>query len=52
MIYKIIKHINYQKDFIINYIKEHSMSKDYVYAMWLEGTDGLNQVDEYFDLDI
>ena len=39
------------RDFIINYIKEYTMSKDYVYAMWLEGADGLNQVDEYSDLD-
>ena len=36
---------------IIEYIKEYAMSKDYVYAMWLEGADGLNQVDEYSDLD-
>lgn len=40
------------RDFIINYIKEYSISKDYVYAMWLEGADGLNKVDEYSDLDI
>ena len=39
------------RDFIINYVKEYAMSKDYVYAMWLEGADGLNLVDEYSDLD-
>jgi len=39
------------RDFIINYIKEYSIDKDYVYAMWLEGADGLNQVDEFSDLD-
>ena len=39
------------RDFIINYVKEYAMSKDYVYAMWLEGSDGLNLVDEYSDLD-
>jgi len=40
------------RDFIINSIKEYAISKDYVYAMWLEGADGLNKVDEYSDLDI
>lgn len=39
------------RDFIINHVKEYAMSKDYVYAMWLEGADGLNLVDEYSDLD-
>lgn len=24
------------RDFIINYIKKYAISKDYVYAMWLE----------------
>lgn len=41
-----------ERDFIINFIKEYAENKDYVYAMWLEGADGLNQVDEYSDLDI
>lgn len=40
------------RNYIINYIKEYAISKDYVYAMWLEGADGLNMVDEYSDLDI
>jgi len=44
--------MNLNRDFIINYIKEYSISKDYVYAMWLEGADGLNKADEYSDLDI
>ena len=39
------------RNYIIKYIKDYAMSKDYVYAMWLEGADGLNQVDEYSDLD-
>ncbi len=39
------------RDYIINFIKDYALSKDYVYAMWLEGADGLNQVDEYSDLD-
>ena len=39
------------RDYIINYIKEYAISKEYVYAMWLEGADGLNQVDDYSDLD-
>lgn len=39
------------RNYIIDYIKKYAMSKDYVYAMWLEGADGLNQVDEYSDLD-
>lgn len=44
--------MNLDREFIINYIKKYSISKDYVYAMWLEGADGLNMVDEYSDLDI
>ena len=44
--------MNLDRNFIINYIKEYSLSKEYVYAMWLEGADGLNKVDEYSDLDI
>lgn len=40
------------RDYIIDYIKNYASSKDYVYAMWLEGADGLNCVDEYSDLDI
>jgi hypothetical protein len=39
------------RDYIIEYIKQYASSKDYVYAMWLEGADGLNLVDEYSDLD-
>lgn len=39
------------RNYIIKYIKDYAISKDYVYAMWLEGADGLNQVDEYSDLD-
>ena len=39
------------RDYIIEYIKQYANSKDYVYAMWLEGADGLNLVDEYSDLD-
>ena len=39
------------RDEIINYLKEFSQDKDYVYAMWLEGSDGLNMVDEYSDID-
>ena len=41
-----------ERDFIINFIKEYAESKDFVYAMWLEGADGLNSVDEYSYLDI
>ena len=40
------------RDFIIEYIKEYAISSNDVYAMWLEGADGLNLVDEYSDLDI
>jgi len=40
------------RDFIIKFIKEYAISKEYVYAMWLEGADGLNKVDEYSDIDI
>lgn len=36
---------------IINYLKEFSESKSHVHAMWLEGADGLNKVDEYSDID-
>lgn len=40
------------RNYIMDFIKNYAISKDYVYAMWLEGADGLNQVDEYSDLDI
>ena len=40
------------RNYIIDYIKEYAINKNYVYAMWLEGADGLNMVDEYSDLDI
>ena len=40
------------RNYIIDFIKNYAISKDYVYAMWLEGADGLNQVDEYSDLDV
>ncbi len=36
---------------IIKCLKNLALSKDYVFAMWLEGADGLNQVDEYSDID-
>lgn len=39
------------RNFIIDYIKKYVIDKDYVYAMWLEGADGLGEVDEYSDLD-
>lgn len=39
------------RNYIIDYVKKYVESKDYVYAMWLEGADGLGEVDEYSDLD-
>lgn len=39
------------RDEIINYLKEFSEKKNYVNAMWLEGADGVNRVDEYSDID-
>ena len=39
------------REYIIQYLKDFAFSKDYVLAMWLEGADGLNQVDEYSDID-
>ena len=39
------------RNYIIDYIKKYAELKDYVYAMWLEGSDGLGMVDEYSDLD-
>ena len=36
---------------IIEHLKNFAFSKNYVFAMWLEGADGLNQVDEYSDID-
>ncbi len=36
---------------IINLLKDFSESKPYVNAMWLEGADGINKVDEYSDID-
>lgn len=36
---------------IIEYLRNFASSKDYVFAMWLEGADGLDKVDEYSDID-
>lgn len=36
---------------IINFLKEFSQEKLYVHAMWLEGADGINAVDDYSDID-
>ena len=36
---------------IIECLKEFSFGKSYVYAMWLEGADGIGQVDAYSDID-
>ena len=40
-----------KRDEIITYLKNFSMEKPYVNAMWLEGADGLGRVDEYSDID-
>ncbi len=40
-----------ERNEIIKYLKEFSENKDYVYAMWLEGADGVDRVDEYSDID-
>ena len=39
------------RDEIIEFLKDFAYKKDYVYAMWLEGADGVNRVDEYSDID-
>lgn len=39
------------RDEIINYLRDFSENKSYVYAMWLEGADGVGLVDEYSDID-
>ena len=36
---------------IIEFLRNFAFSKDYVFAMWLEGADGLGKVDEYSDID-
>lgn len=36
---------------IIQQLKNFAIAKDYVFAMWLEGADGLDKVDEYSDID-
>ena len=36
---------------IIEYLRSFASSKDYVFAMWLEGADGLDKVDGYSDID-
>ena len=40
-----------KREDLIDYIKDFSINKDYVNAMWLEGADGINKVDEYSDID-
>ena len=39
------------RELIIEYLKVFSINKDYVHAMWLEGSDGIGKVDEYSDID-
>ena len=36
---------------IIQHLKTFAVAKDYVFAMWLEGADGIGKVDEYSDID-
>lgn len=40
-----------ERNEIIEFLKKYSEDKEYVYAMWLEGADGVNRVDEYSDID-
>lgn len=40
-----------ERNEIIEYLKRFSENKSYVHAMWLEGADGINKVDEYSDID-
>lgn len=42
---------NLTREKIIEYLRDFAFSKDYVFAMWLEGADGLGKVDEYSDID-
>ena len=44
-----MEQINREK--IIEYLRDFALPKDYVFAMWLEGADGLKKVDEYSDID-
>lgn len=44
--------INQIREKIINEIKEAVINLPFVYAGWLEGSDGLNTVDEFSDIDI
>lgn len=39
------------RDEIIEFLRNFSEPKKYVNAMWLEGADGINKVDEYSDID-
>lgn len=39
------------RDYIINYLKDFCIDKPFVNAMWLEGADGVDRVDEYSDID-
>ena len=39
------------RDNLIEYLKNFSIEKPYVNAMWLEGADGIGRVDEYSDID-
>lgn len=43
--------MNLGRDKLIAYLKEFSIEKPYVNAMWLEGADGIGRVDEYSDID-
>ncbi|MBP5726940.1 MAG: hypothetical protein J6Y48_07670 [Clostridia bacterium] len=39
------------RDRIIQHLKDFAIQKPYVFAMWLEGADGVGAVDEYSDID-
>lgn len=40
------------RDDIVDELKSQLINIDYIYAMWLEGSDGNNTVDKYSDIDI
>lgn len=44
--------INNDRNIIINVIKDKFINMDEVHAYWLEGSDSLDAVDEYSDIDI
>lgn len=44
--------MQYNREDIINVLRDSFVNNDNVYALWLEGSDAIGKIDEYSDMDI